>query len=260
MLYPKGDKFVCIRPNHSVVDAAFEMVHWQTQFKLKEESVDPSSMAQIWRECYQQTANKCIHEYTNGFCSEGLDGSCLTGRRLLELFILSGPVLAVWNSIQDILHQVDKASRIQIVRLRTSDRERIVGILIPSNCAQTLVKTLEKIQEKNKPKTKSKLGRKKKVLAEATAQVLTSAQQMERDRELELMASQIINEAGGAAISPHVGSVGNSSSGFDEPIEEVTEEQRQKDFAMMDEEARDAEFERLAAQMVFQNDEEDDFF
>ena len=83
---------------------------------------------------------------------------------------------------------------------------------------------------------------------------------MERDRELELMASQIINEAGGAAISPHVGSVGNSSSGFDEPIEEVTEEQRQKDFAMMDEEARDAEFERLAAQMVFQNDEEDDFF
>jgi len=84
---------------------------------------------------------------------------------------------------------------------------------------------------------------------------------MERDRELELMASQIINEAGGAAISPHVGSVGNSSSGFDEPRdEEVTEEQRQKDFAMMDEEARDAEFERLAAQMVFQNDEEDDFF
>jgi hypothetical protein len=36
--------------------------------------------------------------------------------------------LAVWNSIQDILHQVDKASRIQIVRLRTSDRERIVGM------------------------------------------------------------------------------------------------------------------------------------
>jgi len=80
MLYPKGDKvciyvmaslitvlfqFVCIRPNHSVVDVSFEMSHWQTQFKLKEEPVDPSSMAQIWRECYQETANKCIHEYTN---------------------------------------------------------------------------------------------------------------------------------------------------------------------------------------------------
>ena len=86
---------------------------------------------------------------------------------------------------------------------------------------------------------------------------------MNKDRELDLMASQIINEAGGAAISPHVGSVGNSSSGFDEPRdEEISEEQRQKEFAMMDEEARDAEFERLAAQMIMENEmeEEDDFF
>ena len=64
-----------------------------------------------------------------GHCPEELVEGCLSGRRMLELFILTGPVLAVWNNVTDILHQVDKSSRIQVVRLRTSDRVRVVGML-----------------------------------------------------------------------------------------------------------------------------------
>ena len=54
---------------------------------------------------------------------------CLVGKRKLEIFLLTGPVLAVWNPVQEILNQYDKNSRIQVVRLRTADEKRLVGKL-----------------------------------------------------------------------------------------------------------------------------------
>ena len=54
---------------------------------------------------------------------------CLVGKRKLEIFLLTGPVLAVWNPVQEILNQYDKNSRIQVVRLRTADEKRLVGEL-----------------------------------------------------------------------------------------------------------------------------------
>ncbi len=51
----------------------------------------------------------------------------MIGKRCLEIFLLCGPFLSVWNHIQEIIHKYDKNASIQVVRLKTSKGKRLVG-------------------------------------------------------------------------------------------------------------------------------------
>ena len=51
----------------------------------------------------------------------------MLGKRCLEMFLLCGPILSVWSQLQDILHTYDKTATIQVVRLKTTKGQRLVG-------------------------------------------------------------------------------------------------------------------------------------
>ena len=103
----------------------------------------------------------------------------MIGKRCLEIYLLCGPILSVWNHIQEIIHKYDKNAQIQVVRLKTTaDAKRLVGkddsyymsdsfvslallwliisgLLIPNNCVEGLAEGLQRL-ERNRPKPKPK--------------------------------------------------------------------------------------------------------
>lgn len=53
---------------------------------------------------------------------------CEVGLRCRTYFVLCGSVLSVWNEVELVLAPVSGANvKVQIVRLRTEDGQRIVG-------------------------------------------------------------------------------------------------------------------------------------
>lgn len=69
--------------------------------------------------------------------------------------MLSGSVLAVWQRIEQQLsaRSISANNRMQVIRLKTSDGNKIVGILIPKSCVEGLVADLSKDAEKVEEKT-----------------------------------------------------------------------------------------------------------
>lgn len=72
------------------------------------------------------------------------------GLRSRTYTILSGSVLGVWSRVETILtmkmghHQ----SKMQVIRLKTKDGQKIVGTLIPKSCVEVLIEDLRKGAEK----------------------------------------------------------------------------------------------------------------
>ena len=64
-----------------------------------------------------------------GQCKTVIVGQkCEFGKRQRTYHVLSGSVLSVWSQIESVLaSQPKRQSRIQVVRLRTSDGGKIVG-------------------------------------------------------------------------------------------------------------------------------------
>lgn len=56
---------------------------------------------------------------------------CEVGLRCRTYYVLCGSVLSVWNELEEVLSPVSGANvKVQIVRLRTEDGQRIVGKFI----------------------------------------------------------------------------------------------------------------------------------
>lgn len=69
--------------------------------------------------------------------------------------VLSGSVLAVWQRVEEQLsaRAVSSNNRMQVIRLKTSDGAKIVGILVPKSCVDSLITNLssdaEKVEQKS---------------------------------------------------------------------------------------------------------------
>lgn len=67
--------------------------------------------------------------------------------------MLSGSVLAVWHRVETLLSNHGGAgnNKMQVIRLKTAEGNKIVGILIPKGCVDALVTDLtldaEKVEE-----------------------------------------------------------------------------------------------------------------
>lgn len=75
------------------------------------------------------------------------------GLRRRTYTVLSGSVLAVWQRVENQLSaRVSSNNRMQVIRLKTSDGNKIVGILVPKVCVDGLIAELkrdaEKVEEK----------------------------------------------------------------------------------------------------------------
>lgn len=69
-----------------------------------------------------------------GNCKKASVGlQCEVGLRCRRYYVLCGSVLSVWNELEEVLTPVSGTNvKVQIVRLRTEDGQRIVGKL--SDC------------------------------------------------------------------------------------------------------------------------------
>ncbi|NXA49707.1 SBNO1 protein, partial [Nothocercus julius] len=73
----------------------------------------------------------------------GLGLVCEVGLRCRTYYVLCGSVLSVWTKVEGVLASVSGTNvKMQIVRLRTEDGQRIVGLIIPANCVSPLVNLL----------------------------------------------------------------------------------------------------------------------
>lgn len=68
--------------------------------------------------------------------------------------VLSGSVLAVWQRVEtQLAGRVASNNRMQVIRLKTSDGNKIVGILVPKVCVDSLIADLKRDAEKVEEKT-----------------------------------------------------------------------------------------------------------
>ncbi|XP_023699098.1 protein strawberry notch homolog 1 isoform X2 [Paramormyrops kingsleyae] len=99
---------------------------------------------QHWIDQYNSSADTCSHAYWRGNCKKASVGlQCDVGLRCRTYHVLCGSVLSVWTKVEGVLASVSGTSvKMQIVRLRTEDSQRIVGLIIPSNCTAPLLNIL----------------------------------------------------------------------------------------------------------------------
>uniref|UniRef100_A0A8C1L4Q9 Protein strawberry notch homolog 1 n=1 Tax=Cyprinus carpio TaxID=7962 RepID=A0A8C1L4Q9_CYPCA len=99
---------------------------------------------QHWIDQYNSSANVCSHAYWRGNCKKVSVGlQCEIGLRCRTYYVLCGSVLSVWTKVEGVLSSVSGTNvKMQIVRLRTEDGQRIVGLIIPANCVSPLINIL----------------------------------------------------------------------------------------------------------------------
>uniref|UniRef100_A0A8C7QHG6 Protein strawberry notch homolog 1 n=1 Tax=Oncorhynchus mykiss TaxID=8022 RepID=A0A8C7QHG6_ONCMY len=112
--------------------------------KKKCKKVLSDDAKQHWMDQYQSSAEICSHAYWRGNCKKVSVGlHCEVGLRCRTYYVLCGSVLSVWTKVEGVLASVSGTNiKMQIVRLRTEDGQRIVGLIIPSNCVSSLTNIL----------------------------------------------------------------------------------------------------------------------
>uniref|UniRef100_A0A8C1WD96 Protein strawberry notch homolog 1 n=1 Tax=Cyprinus carpio TaxID=7962 RepID=A0A8C1WD96_CYPCA len=132
--------FMVYRPNIG------KQVKLETYADIKKRSkkVLSDDAKQHWIDQYNSSANVCSHAYWRGNCKKVSVGlQCEIGLRCRTYYVLCGSVLSVWTKVEGVLASVSGANvKMQIVRLRTEDGQRIVGLIIPANCVSPLINIL----------------------------------------------------------------------------------------------------------------------
>lgn len=69
--------------------------------------------------------------------------------------VLSGSVLAVWQRVENQLgtRSTSNNNKMQVIRLKTAEGNKIVGILVPKHCVESLVADLSRDAEKVEEQT-----------------------------------------------------------------------------------------------------------
>uniref|UniRef100_A0A673ZJE8 Protein strawberry notch homolog 1 n=1 Tax=Salmo trutta TaxID=8032 RepID=A0A673ZJE8_SALTR len=100
--------------------------------KKKCKKVLSDDAKQHWIDQYQSSAEICSHAYWRGNCKKVSMGlQCEVGLRCRTYYVLCGSVLSVWTKVEGVLASVSGTNiKMQIVRLRTEDGQRIVGKLM----------------------------------------------------------------------------------------------------------------------------------
>ncbi|XP_017052174.1 protein strawberry notch isoform X2 [Drosophila ficusphila] len=111
--------------------------------KVNSEDAEPH-----WTEQYDASVNTCSHAYWNGNCRNvSLGNDCEVGLRQRLYHVLAGSVLSVWGRVEHILNTRSN-SKMQVIRMKTTEGEKIVGTLIPKSCFEPLVADLRSDSEK----------------------------------------------------------------------------------------------------------------
>nr|XP_014965102.2 protein strawberry notch homolog 1 isoform X4 [Macaca mulatta] len=137
---PKKKLFLVYRPNTGK-QLKLEIY---ADLKKKYKKVVSDDALMHWLDQYNSSADTCTHAYWRGNCKKASLGLvCEIGLRCRTYYVLCGSVLSVWTKVEGVLASVSGTNvKMQIVRLRTEDGQRIVGLIIPANCVSPLVNLL----------------------------------------------------------------------------------------------------------------------
>ncbi|XP_048415745.1 protein strawberry notch homolog 2-like isoform X3 [Stegostoma tigrinum] len=114
--------------------------------RKKYKRVEPEEAKEIWQNMYNFSFRKCSHAAWNGKCKLVQQGKeCVQGMRLRHYYMLCGALLRVWNKVGNIMSDVTSSSHLQIVRLKTKDQKKQVGIKIPEACVYGVINELKKM-------------------------------------------------------------------------------------------------------------------
>ncbi|XP_063968793.1 protein strawberry notch homolog 1-like [Lytechinus pictus] len=116
-----------------------------SDLKLRFRKVLPDEAKPFWDALYAASESKCAHVFWKGTCKSAMLGlPCDIGLRRRTFFVLSGAVLSVWARVEEVLRLNPRNGAVmQIIRLKT-DKGKLVGLLIPSNCVPALKDMLSK--------------------------------------------------------------------------------------------------------------------
>ncbi|KAM6219700.1 protein strawberry notch homolog 2 [Rhynchocyon petersi] len=112
-----------------------------------------------WESSYTFSLTNCSHAAWNRHCrlvQEGKD--CVQGLRLRHHYMLCGALLRVWGRIAAVMADITSSSYLQIVRLKTKDQKKQVGIKIPESCVCRVLQELQAMDADVKRKRKRALG------------------------------------------------------------------------------------------------------
>ncbi|XP_035301337.1 protein strawberry notch homolog 2 isoform X1 [Cricetulus griseus] len=97
-----------------------------------------------WESSYALSLEHCSHTTWNQRCRLAQEGKgCAQGLRLRHHYMLCGALLRVWGRIAAVMADVSSSSYLQIVRLKTKDKKKQVGIKIPEGCVHRVLQELQ---------------------------------------------------------------------------------------------------------------------
>uniref|UniRef100_A0A673JNG3 Protein strawberry notch homolog 2 n=1 Tax=Sinocyclocheilus rhinocerous TaxID=307959 RepID=A0A673JNG3_9TELE len=120
----------------------------------KYHKVTPEEAQDSWENQFTFSFRKCSHA---NWCKKVEEGQeCLMGTRLRQYHMLCGALLRVWKRVSDVVADITNSSILQIVRLKTKDSSKQVGIKIPENCMskvrQELVRMDAEVKQRHREK------------------------------------------------------------------------------------------------------------
>jgi hypothetical protein len=106
-----------------------------------------------WNEQYFKSAQQCTHVYRQAYCVNMRN--CEVGLRTRRFHILAGSVLTVWTRVENLLATLTGSSqfRLQIIRVKTDDDQKIVGCVIPTGCLRQTDALLSSMSDETRVKS-----------------------------------------------------------------------------------------------------------
>ncbi|CAL4135387.1 unnamed protein product, partial [Meganyctiphanes norvegica] len=147
------------KKEHTVESKIFAIHRPNTGLQMKHESLDElmkkykktslEDAKKFWEAQYVASVTTCSHAYWQGNCRRVSMGvECDIGTRRRTYHILCGLVLNVWAQVENVLAgSGGRNNKMQVIRVKTTDGDKLVGTLIPNNCVKIMAQVLDQNSE-----------------------------------------------------------------------------------------------------------------
>uniref|UniRef100_A0A8C5IKR3 Protein strawberry notch homolog 2 n=1 Tax=Junco hyemalis TaxID=40217 RepID=A0A8C5IKR3_JUNHY len=145
----RGKNFILYKPNIGKQSQLESLDSLQKRYRR----VLPEEAKEHWESSYHFSLKNCNHAVWNKSCKLIQEGKeCFQGMRLRHYYMLCGALLHVWSRIAGVMADITSSSYLQIVRLKTKEKKKQVGIKIPESCVHRVREELKQMDEDVKRK------------------------------------------------------------------------------------------------------------
>ncbi|XP_074524049.1 strawberry notch homolog 2b isoform X2 [Halichoeres trimaculatus] len=149
----RGKNLIVYKPNIGKQTHPESLDNLQQRYR----KVTPEEAKDSWENQFIFSFKKCSHANWTGKCKKIEEGQeCLQGMRLRQYHMLCGALLRVWKRVSDVVSDITSSSILQIVRLKTKQHNKQVGIKIPENCVARVREELMLMDEEVKKRRKER--------------------------------------------------------------------------------------------------------